>query len=352
MGKTTVAINLAFTLSKILNKKVGILDADLYGPSIPFLISKRNSTTYYSDPVNKRIAPVEFEGIKTMSMGYTNNNSKAIIRGPIASQIIREFYENTDWGDLDYLIIDFPPGTHDIHLTLAQELAIDGALIVTTPQNLSYIDVMKGIDTLDTMGIPSLGLVENMSFFNCGGCDTKHRIFGESKVESFKKQFGIQKSFALGVYDEISKINDQGLPFALVLPEQHEINLQFKDIAEGLIEELDLLLKERTVFEYQQDLEEESVTFREVVETTKEIQKSATLSFKKLRNSCRCALCEDEITGQRLTPKNQNCIKKGLLINRPRGSEAFDSGKKRKLCSGSDLVRWTSVFNLPFSSVI
>lgn len=297
-----MAINLAFTLSKVFGKKVGVLDADLYGPSIPFLVSRKQATTFYSDPVNKRIAPVEFEGIKTMSMGYTNNDEKAIIRGPIATQIIREFYENTDWGELDFLIIDFPPGTHDIHLTLAQELAIDGAVIITTPQILSYIDVVKGIDTLDVMGIPSLAIVENMSFFQCGSCDEKHRIFGSSKLDSFRKQFGIQRSFELGIYDDVAKINDQGIPFSLVLPDQHEVNCTFKEIANGILEELEELRTHGTNFEYQEDWEHGELSVRQVTRDSGTVQNEARVSFRDLRNRCKCALCEDEITGKRISP--------------------------------------------------
>ena len=302
VGKSTIATNLAFTLSKQLGKSVGILDADLYGPSVPFLLSQRNSKTYYSDPENKVIAPINFENVKTISMGYTNNDQKAVIRGPIASQIIREFYLNVDWGDLDYLIIDMPPGTHDIHLTLAQELEIDAAVIVTTPQNLSYLDVIKGIDTLEVLGVPSIALIENMSYFVCDSCDEKHRIFGESKIEGFRKQFGIEKAFEVGVYADVGKINDQGLPFSLVLPEHHYVNLKMTEIASGIVEELEKTKSERSVFEYRNDENKKLLEIREVKENSGEILEEIEVSFLDLRRHCRCALCEDEITGQRVVP--------------------------------------------------
>jgi Mrp family chromosome partitioning ATPase len=305
VGKSSMALNLAFALSKQLNKSVGLLDADLYGPSVPFLLSRSNATTFYSDPVNKRIAPVVVEGVKTMSMGFTNNDQKAIIRGPIASQIVREFYYNTEWGELDFLIIDMPPGTHDVHLTLAQEMEIDAAVVVTTPQNLSYVDVVKGIDSMDALGVPSIAVIENMSFFKCGECEEVHRIFGTSKINAFRKQFGIEECFEVGMYEEVAKINDQGLPFSLILPEQHEINQNMKSIAQGVLKEIERLKLNRTLFEYKKEEDLKMLRVREVHEHSGEVIRELKLFYSDLRKSCRCALCEDEITGQQILDKSK-----------------------------------------------
>ena len=165
VGKSTVAINLAAELSKTY--KVGLLDLDIYGPSLPTLIGESKMPEVRD---NNLLIPIEKFGIKFMSFGFLNsNNDPAIWRGPMVSKLTHQFFDNVDWGELDYLILDLPPGTGDIQLTLVQKIALSGAVIVTTPQELAHKDVQKGSDMFNKVNAPVLGIIENMSFLNITG---------------------------------------------------------------------------------------------------------------------------------------------------------------------------------------
>ena len=158
MGKSTVAINLASTLAK--NFKVGLLDLDIYGPSLPTLIGEKQQPEFKDN----KIIPIKKFNMELMSFGFINNeNSPAIWRGPMVSRMTQQFFDNVHWGDLDYLILDLPPGTGDIQLTLVQKIQLTGAIIVTTPQKLSIVDVQKGSDMFAKVNVPIIGIVENMS---------------------------------------------------------------------------------------------------------------------------------------------------------------------------------------------
>ena len=165
VGKSTVAINLAAELSKTY--KVGLLDLDIYGPSLPTLIGESKMPKVKA---NNLLIPIEKFGIKFMSFGFLNsNNDPAIWRGPMVSKLTHQFFDNVDWGKLDYLILDLPPGTGDIQLTLVQKIALSGAIIITTPQELAHKDVKKGSDMFNKVNAPVLGIIENMSFLNISG---------------------------------------------------------------------------------------------------------------------------------------------------------------------------------------
>lgn len=165
VGKSTVAINIASELSK--SYKVGLLDLDIYGPSLPTLIGEDKVPEIKG---NNLLSPIEKFGIKFMSFGFLNsNNDPAIWRGPMVSKLTHQFFDNVDWGELDYLILDLPPGTGDIQLTLVQKIALSGAVIITTPQDLAHKDVQKGSDMFNKVNAPVIGVIENMSFFNING---------------------------------------------------------------------------------------------------------------------------------------------------------------------------------------
>lgn len=210
VGKSTVASNLAFALHRFANKKVGIFDADIYGPSLPTLLNKTKEQLRADANDPNTIIPVDYEGIKAMSFGFVSPNKRAVIRGPMISSIVSTLFYNTMWGDLDYLIVDMPPGTGDIQITLGQEVKFNGAIIVTTPQSLSYVDVIKGIEMFDDLKVPSISIVENMAYFECDSCSEKHAIFGAGKIEQLKKQFGIKNSFELPLMKDVSNYSDLG----------------------------------------------------------------------------------------------------------------------------------------------
>ncbi len=196
VGKSTVAANLALSLSG-MGCRVGLLDADVYGPSVPTLFGVSEETEIYGiakegSPQNYMI-PVEAKGIKVMSIGFLVDTKSAMIwRGPMIASAAMQLFMNVAWGDLDYLIVDMPPGTGDIHLTISQKVNIAGALIVSTPQDLALADVTRAKAMLDKVNIPTLGLVENMSYFICDGCDKRHEIFSHGKAFDLAKHLGVR----------------------------------------------------------------------------------------------------------------------------------------------------------------
>ena len=173
-----------------------------------------------------------------MSYGFARSNSAAIMRGPMASNLVAQLIGQTKWDDLDYLIVDMPPGTGDIQLTLCQELSFKAAVIVTTPQKLAFVDVVKGIEMFDSLKVPTVGIVENMAYYQCDNCDTKRRIFGRGYTQMLIDQFGIKNSFEVPIMEEIAMMSDSGTPFVLSLPEELPIVQTYKEIAESVAKEV------------------------------------------------------------------------------------------------------------------
>lgn len=188
VGKSTLALNIAIALKK-LNFKVGILDADIYGPSLPKLLGTNNKP----EILNNKISPNFVYNLQTMSIGYLiPENSASIWRGPMVIKVITQFLRDVEWNNLDFLIVDLPPGTGDVQLTLAQKLDLSGVLIVTTPHELSLIDVKKGINMFQKVNVPIIGIIENMSYFYCSTCNKKHYIFGEKKGKKQASELDIE----------------------------------------------------------------------------------------------------------------------------------------------------------------
>ncbi len=179
VGKSTVALNLAMSLKR-MGKKVGLIDADIYGPSLPTLLGVSGAQPKASQTPGKKIAPVEVEGLKTISFGYfIGENDPVIWRGPMLGGVLNQFLFDVDWGELDFMILDLPPGTGDMQLSMVQTTEVDGAVIVSTPQKIALVDTKKGIKMFDQVKVPVLGLIENMSYFVPPESDQKYFIFGE-----------------------------------------------------------------------------------------------------------------------------------------------------------------------------
>ena len=226
VGKSTFAINLAFAL-KNLGKKVGFLDADIHGPSLPKLIAVNEKPKSKDD---KFLLPIEKYGVQFISMGFLVEETTPMIwRGPMVISAIKTLVQKVLWSDLDFIIIDMPPGTGDTQLTFAQEVKVDGAVIVSTPQDLALADVKRGIQMFDKTKVKVIGLVDNMSFFK--GEDGKiYNIFGEGGVEKTAKEFNKKFLGKIPISIELRKSSDLGLPLTYKDPD-NETSKIFLEIA-------------------------------------------------------------------------------------------------------------------------
>ena len=230
VGKSTFATNFALALSK-LGCKVGLLDADIYGPSLPKLFSINNKPE--SD--GKSLIPILKYGIQCMSIGFlTDEQTPMIWRGPMVISAIKTMTQKVNWNDLDFLIIDMPPGTGDTQLTFAQEIKIDGAIIVSTPQDLALLDVKRGIQMFDKTGVKVLGLIDNMSYF-VGDDGKNYKIFGEGGVEKTAKEFNKNFLGKIPLNQNLRSSADNGEPLTYSKPE-HEVSKIFINIAKKIKE--------------------------------------------------------------------------------------------------------------------
>ena len=232
VGKSTFAINLTFALQK-LGKKVGLLDADIHGPSLPKMIGLNEKPK--SD--GKLLFPLEKYGAQFMSLGFlVDEKTPMIWRGPMVISAIKTLTEKVSWKELDFLIIDMPPGTGDTQLTFAQDVKIDGAIIISTPQELALMDVQRGIQMFDKTKIKIIGLVDNMSFFK-GEDGKKYNIFGEGGVEKTAKQFDKKFLGQVPISTALRESADLGLPLTYKEPD-HEISKIFSDIANKVMQDV------------------------------------------------------------------------------------------------------------------
>ena len=229
VGKSTVAVNLAFALQN-LDLKIGILDADVYGPSLPKLM-KINEKPKSED--GKAITPVTKYDVQCMSMGLLVDELTPMIwRGPMVISAIKTMTQKVLWKDRDIIIIDMPPGTGDTQLTFAQEVKVDGAVIISTPQDLALLDVKRGIQMFDKTGVKILGLINNMSYFK-GDDGKEYKIFGESGVEKTAKEFNKEFLGHLPIHQDLRSSADKGDPLTHADP-NHDVSMLFKDIAEKI----------------------------------------------------------------------------------------------------------------------
>ncbi|WP_207533610.1 Mrp/NBP35 family ATP-binding protein [Desertivirga arenae] len=243
VGKSTVAANLSIGLAK-KGAKVGLIDADIYGPSMPIMFGLEDAkpAAIQTADGKTRIEPVEKYGVKLLSIGFFTDPEQPIPwRGPMASNAIRQLFNDADWGDLDYLVVDLPPGTGDIHITLTQNYPVAGAVIVTTPQNVALSDAKKGIGMflMETINVPLLGVVENMSYFTPAELpDNKYYIFGKGGGQTLAEKFKAPFLGEIPLVKSISDAGDKGEP--VILNEGNPMSAAFIEVAERVAQQVSI----------------------------------------------------------------------------------------------------------------
>jgi ATP-binding protein involved in chromosome partitioning len=242
VGKSTVAVNLAFSLSA-MGKKTGLFDADIYGPNIPRMLGIEDIKPTSAEG---KILPIEKNGLRVISIGIFALPEQPIIwRGPMVSKAINQMLSDVLWGELDYLVIDLPPGTGDAQLTVSQHLSLTGAVMVTTPQSVSLSDVRRGIEMFKGAGVPILGMVENMAFFNCPSCGSKEEIFPGTEIKKMIEELSIKSLGRIPVNPKLSSGGDSGNPLVLTEP-AGEVGRIFNEIAGIIVDDNSLNKKKDT----------------------------------------------------------------------------------------------------------
>jgi ATP-binding protein involved in chromosome partitioning len=221
VGKTTIAVNLALALARS-GAKTGLLDADVYGPSVPLMLGAEEAPQV----LNNKIQPPTVEGIKVISMGffYEQSQQAGIYRGPIVSGIVKQFLTDVQWGSLDYLIIDLPPGTGDAPLTMAQTIPVTGIIIVTTPQDVAMNVAVKALGMFSKLNVPIVGVIENMSYFQCPHCSERINIFGEGGGQKISEKFDIPFLGEIPLFPQIMEGSDKGKPVIISDPNSIQAN--------------------------------------------------------------------------------------------------------------------------------
>jgi ATP-binding protein involved in chromosome partitioning len=227
VGKSTVAVNLAAALART-GARVGLLDTDVYGPNVPIMVGVDQ------EPVTRgqKLIPLEAYGIKVMSLGFLNRGDRPVIwRGPMLHTAVRQFLYDVEWGELDYLVVDMPPGTGDVQLSLAQLVPVQGAVLVTTPQEVAMADVRKAFNMFEQVQIPVLGIVENMSYFVCPNCSERHDIFGAGGGESLSRRFNTTLLGQVPISLSVRESGDIGIPIVVGAPGSAQARV-FVELAE------------------------------------------------------------------------------------------------------------------------
>jgi DUF971 family protein len=252
----------------------------VHGPSIPSLFNLKNVPVYGN--AQEQIVPIEKNGLKLMSFGFLLGDAPAVMRGPIITQYIQQILHNTAWGELDYLFIDMPPGTGDVHLTITQTVQLSGAVIVTTPQTLSLIDVARGILMFEKVNVPILGLIDNMAYFQCDQCDKKHYLFGKKTSRSLTERFGIEMLAELPLLPELTRPVETSFAGPYI---RHAVDQVIMALGKSSI-------TERQVPEITFDQTHTILSWKG--------GDTLTIANRDLRLSCGCALCVDELTGEKI----------------------------------------------------
>ncbi len=235
VGKTTCSINIAIALSK-LGLKVGVLDADITGPNVHLMLGATEKPHVTDD---KKVMSLEAHGIRLISMGTLVDEDKPTIwRGPMLDGVIKQFLREVEWGELDYLVIDLPPGTSDAQLTICQNVPLSGTVIISTPQDVALLDARKGLAMFQKMGVPILGLVENMSFFECPHCHEHSDIFSHGGAKAAAEKLGIDFLGEIPIELKVRLGGDQGTPITINDP-QHGVSKAFDQIARTIVSKVE-----------------------------------------------------------------------------------------------------------------
>ena len=239
VGKSTVAVNLAVALAKD-GAEVGLIDADIYGPSIPLMLGIKGKPRIYQDAKTMKMVPLESYGIKVMSIGLlVDDNAPIIWRGPMASGAVKQFISDVQWGELDYLIFDLPPGTGDIQLTLVQTIPLTSAVIVTTPQEVSLIDARKALKMFQRVNVPVAGIVENMSYFITPDTKKRYDIFGTGGGSKLAEELGVAFLGGIPIDPRIRIGGDNGVPIVFDMPDDEHSKIVM-DIARNLAQQVNI----------------------------------------------------------------------------------------------------------------
>jgi ATP-binding protein involved in chromosome partitioning len=235
VGKSTIATNLAVALEQGLGR-VGLLDADVYGPSVPVMMGVHERPETHED---RRIVPVRVHGLSMISMGlFLGAETPVIWRGPMLTKLLTEFTRNVEWGELECLVIDLPPGTGDVQLTITQQVALSGGLIVTTPQDVALLDVQRGVTMFNQVHTPILGVVENMSHHVCTHCGARAEVFGHGGGARMAQEFGVPFLGEIPLHRAVRSCADTGRPIVLAEPD-HPVSAAIREIAAQVITRLD-----------------------------------------------------------------------------------------------------------------
>lgn len=256
VGKSTLAVNLAFALA-LQGKRVGLLDADIYGPSAGTLLGLAGQKPMMDD--KNHVIAMEAHGIKVMSMSQLTDAGKPVImRGPMLSGILMQFAKQVSWGELDYLILDLPPGTGDVQLTLCQQIQIKGAILVSTPQEMASQTMLRGLRMFESLKVPILGIVENMSYFHAEDTGRDYDLFGRGKVKKLAESLGYPFLGEIPIHSDMVKCSDEGRNLLIEEP-MHVLSQAFAALAGRLeteVEKIDQLKSnQNALFEYNLDWE-------------------------------------------------------------------------------------------------
>ena len=235
VGKSTVSVNLATALAQI-GQRVGVMDADVYGPSIPLMLGISDKPKSTED---KRLIPVTKYDMRVMSMGFLVPDGHAVIwRGPMIDKLLTEFITKVEWGELDVLVVDLPPGTGDAQLTIMQKVPLAGGVIVTTPQDVALLDVRRGIKMFEEVGVPVLGVVENMSYLVCRSCGHKAHVFDHGGGAKIAEQFNLPLLGEVPLVRDIVAGGDAGTPLVIAQPD-HPQSQTFLEIAQQVLKQIE-----------------------------------------------------------------------------------------------------------------